>query len=370
MKKIMLITESFEKGVGRHILDLYKNLKSEDVKVYIVYGIQRCSDKFINQISMEDRIEVKNLKRKIGINDIKSYFEIKEIIKKIKPDIVHCHSSKAGFSGRVAAKRCKVNKIIYSPHAYFFLKFNTESIKRKIFVGIERFLSKYFTDITVTTSIGEDKAFEKNKIDKNSKKILIEHGIIENKISQSEIDIERKKYNIDDKDILVGAMARFENQKDPIGTFKIMRKLAKNNKNVKCIFFGNGSQYNEIQQLNKDNIVILPGETKKPDLSLKMMDIYLTASLYEGLPYTMIQALSQGLPIVASKVEGNEDCIEDGKNGYLFESKNYDEAVNKIEKIIKNYEFKKMSDNSLKIFNERFTLDSMIKKYSKLYLGD
>lgn len=373
MKKIVLITECMEKGVGKHITDLYSNLnKEKDMKIYVLYGKERAYDEYVNAIK-EDAIVIKTLKRKIGFNDIRSFFEIRNVLKEIEPDVVHCHSSKAGFSGRIAAKSLGIKKIIYSPHAYFFLKYKEKSIKRNIFIMAEKFLSNFFTTKTVTTSKGEDEAFQKYKIDKDDKRVLIEHGIKVKKIVDDDIKNERKKYNISDDDILIGAMARFEEQKDPLGTFEIMRAISEKNNKVKCIFWGNGTFYKDVKILNEqnNNKVILPGETSNPELSLKSLDIYLTASLYEGLPYTLLTSLAYGLPIVASNVEGNKDCVFENKNGILFESKDYGKAIEKISDLIENDEkLEIMKQESLKIFEDRFSIKKMIKNYRSLYINE
>lgn len=370
-RKVILIAECLEKGIGKHVTDLYKNLKKNDnVEVFIIYG-NRAEESFKRQIEENDRMEITSLERKIGLNDIKAIIELKKKIKEIKPNVVHCHSSKAGLAGRIAAKMCKVEKIIYSPHAYFFLKFKEKSLKRKIFILAERFLSKFCTDITVTTSKGEDEAFRKNKIDKENKKILIEHGLEVPIISEQERNEERNRLNIDDNIIFIGAMARFEEQKDPVGTFEIMKRISEKRDNIKCIFWGNGSFYDTIKELNEENnnIILLPGEATNPNLNLKCLDIYLTASLYEGLPYTLLESLALGLPIVASNVEGNKDCVFENKNGKLFQAKNYDEAVKVIEELLEENKLEEFGENSFKIFEDRFLMKKMIDKYNKLYEG-
>lgn len=370
MYKVVLITECMTKGVGKHIFDLYNYLsKDKDIKIYVLYGLDREDKNYKNRI--KDKYELKYLKRNIGINDLKSIFEIKNILKEIQPDVVHCHSSKAGLAGRIAAKICNVPKIVYSPHAYFFLKYKEHSFKRRMFILAEKILSRLFTDKTITTSMGEDTVFEKFKIDKNSKKVLIEHGIEKPNVSFIDRENERKKFKIEKNKIFIGAMARFEEQKDPVGTFNIMKEVSKKNDNIKCIFWGNGSNLEKVKQLNReDNIIILPGETQTPDLALNSLDIYLTASLYEGLPYTLIESLALGLPIVASNVEGNRDCVYEGKNGVLFEAKKYEEAVNKILKMVEDNKYIEYGKKSLEIFNKRFSIEQMIEKYKKIYIGE
>ena len=374
-KIIVLIVETMEKGVGRHVMDLFNNLNLDDkIECYVLYGSDRIAKEYDGIQKHSNFIEIKNLKRKIGINDFKSIFEIKKELLKLKPDIVHCHSSKAGLSGRIAAKLAHVQKILYSPHAYFFLNYKKGSIKRWIFLNTEKILSKFFTNYTVVTSKGEQNIYLSNKIDKSSKSKLIEHGIKENEISHEHVLKMKEKLGIPQDAIIVGSMARLEEQKNPVGILEILKRVVE--KEPKCygVIFGNGSKYEELYDMHQKyefkKKIVLAGETKEHMTALKLMDIYLTASLYEGLPYTIIEVLSLKKPIVVSDVEGNQDCVIDEKNGYKFEKYDYDEASEKILQIIKNNDIQLMGEQSYEIFNKRFSLKSMIDNYKKIYLGE
>lgn len=377
MKKVVLITEVMEKGVGKHIMDLFSFfLEDNQLDLIVLYGAERVEPQFQEMIDIhKDKfIKIEHLKRNIGMGDIKSIFEIAKILKAIKPDIVHCHSSKAGLAGRIAAKLGKVKNVFYSPHAYFFLKYKNKSLKRFIFMLAEKFLSKRCTTYTIATSKGEREAFIKNKIDKKEKCILIEHGIQVLQVDDRQIQEYKGNFKIDKNQVVIGAMARLEQQKDPITTITVMENIVKQNENVVCIFFGDGNmyetvleKYNNMQESNKARI-ILAGETKEPELSIAMMDVYLTTSLYEGLPYTLLMALGYGKPILATNVEGNKDCVIDGINGFLFEVGDSINAEKACEKIIKqNGLLKQMGKESKKIYQQRFSMEQMKSTYQKLY---
>lgn len=81
------------------------------------------------------------MKRELSIkNDILCLKEIRGILKKIRPDIVHCHSSKAGAVGRIAAKTCNIKKIFYTPHAYISQNPFISKKKGVLFLWIEKIL--------------------------------------------------------------------------------------------------------------------------------------------------------------------------------------------------------------------------------------
>lgn len=238
----------------------------------------------------------------------------------------------------------------------------------------EKFLSKKCTTCTIATSKGEKEAFINNKIDKEKKCVLIEHGIQVPQIEDRQINEYKEKFNIPKDQVVVGAMARLEQQKDPITTLTVMENIVKQNENTVCILFGNGSMYktimerfNNIEDSYKGRIIIA-GETTEPELSIAMMNIYLTTSLYEGLPYTLLMALAYGKPILATNVEGNKDCVIEGKNGFLFEVGDYTNAVKCCKKMIEqNKLITKMSEESKNIYRQRFSMEQMKHTYQKLY---
>lgn len=365
MKRIMIISEVCVYGVYDHLYDLINILLKNNYEVYFVYGKKRTDVKMLDYIKENKNIyaiEIESFKEKVSFGDIISVFKIRKLIKKIKPDIVHCHSSIGGLSGRIAAKMSGVKKIIYSPHGYYFLGTQTSKIKTFIYLNAEKILSYFFTDYTIATSISEEKCFQNNKIDKNNKCILIEHGIKEEKLDSDNVKNLKEKIQYKEKDFVVGWMGRFSNQKDPETMLEIFKILSKDG--IKCIIFSDKIDY----KIEDKNIFYL-GRTFYPNEALSIMDIYLSTSLYEGLPYTMIKALCLSRPIVATNVIGNSDCIYNEKNGFLFEIKNIEKAVAGIYKI-KNENMKEnMGKESYRIFKTRFSLESMEKKYLELYRG-
>ena len=122
-KKILHIVESFGSGVFSFLVDLV-NGTCEDFEITIAYGVreetlENFKDYFDSNIKF---IKVENFTRSINPKkDLKALKEIKKIVKEVKPDIVHLHSSKAGVLGRLAVNGNKI-KMFYNPHGFSFLK--------------------------------------------------------------------------------------------------------------------------------------------------------------------------------------------------------------------------------------------------------
>lgn len=375
-KKLLLIVEALGGGVRTHILDLVVNLNKSKYDIYLLYSRGRNDKVLINSIEMLKNhatiIESKYMQRQISITkDFLAYLECKRVINKIKPDIVHCHSTKAGFYGRIAAKELKVKKIYYTPHAYYFQNNYKSKVLRSFYIGAELILSRHFTTKTFNVSKGERDVALHSKLDKPEKFSVIYNGIPEiPEISLQSKDSIRKELFIKDSDVVVGVTARLNEQKDPLTFAKIAEKIISKYKNVHFIYIGDGPLFEPIQEfIKKKNLVDkfhLLGFREDANLIVSSFDIYLLTSLYEGLPYSVIEALRAGVPVIATRTTGNDEIIIEGENGYLFDIKDINQAVKIISELIEN---PKSIDGKKVIasYYAEYSLDKMITRIESEY---
>lgn len=350
--KIVHVVECFAGGVFSFLSNLTNEL---DIEEYIViYGTNRNNtpssfrDKFPPNTKF---IPWKNAGRSLNpLKDIKALWELYTILKKIDDiDIIHLHSSKAGFLGRIVSFLLgKSKKTIYTPHAISFLRLDVSPKKRKIFIWMEKFAS-FFGGKIVACSQSEKEAIEEQGI-KNV--TFINNGIKPLKIE--------KKENISNK-ITIISVGRLSIQKNP----KLFNDVALefiDNPDIQFIWCGDGELKSELTSPN----IKCTGwiERKKLENYLANADIYLSTSLWEGLPLSVLEAMSIGLPVVLSDCVGNRDLIEN--KGFLYKDKQ------KATKIINNYikNRKLLMRESLKskeVFNINFKLKNMSRSYYYLY---
>lgn len=311
------------------------------------------------------QFKVKNLIKPISfIPDLKSYFEIKKIIKDFKPDILQLHSSKAGFLGRMAGRKIKKH-IVYTVHG-----FDSVRIKNRKFLFIEKIMQKECGAI-IPVSFYDEKNLIKEKITSNI--VCIPNGIDKNELNiVTNDEIKQKIINSKNKgNFNVISIARISKQKKFEMFLKVAEKLVKDNIN----FFWVGTptdpeeeiKYNNLIKNNKipSNVYLL-GEVQNAGAYIQFADLFVLFSNYEGLPITIIEALASGKPVIASYVGGIPELIENNKNGFLINS--IDEAVEKILIISRNKTLlKEMGDNSFNKFEANYTLDKMYNSYMELY---
>lgn len=350
--KIIHVVECFAGGVFSFLSTLTNELDKEEY--IIIYGTNRDNIplNFKKQFPKETRfIPWKNAGRSLNpINDIKALWELYTILKKINGiDVIHLHSSKAGFLGRIVSFLLgKSNKTIYTPHAISFLRLDVSPKKRKIFIWMEKFASLFGGKIVACS--------------KSEKEVIKEQGIknvtfINNGIKPLQVE---KKVNTSDK-ITIISVGRLSTQKNP----KLFNDIALEfiyNPNIQFIWCGDGELKSELTAPN----IKCTGWIEKKELEnyLANADIYLSTSLWEGLPLSVLEAMSIGLPVVLSDCVGNRDLVED--NGFLYQNKIC--GVKIINKFINEREkIYFMGNKSNILFNKMFNIKLMGKKYYLLY---
>lgn len=369
-KRIVLISESMGGGLRKHVVQLLSNLDKDKVELFFIHGSHTLDESFRNDYSHLEKnckmFPCDHLIREISPKeDVLAYQFISKKIKEIKPDIVHCHSSKAGVIGRLAAKRRGVKKIFYTPHAYSFLAPEFSGKKKFLFIQIERFLSRFATTQTFCVSKGEMQAALEVNLDKTDKFQVIYNGLPEIDLPSKETI--RAQLGLEKTVVVIGNNARMSEQKNPMFFMEIAQKMIRQNANWHFVWAGDGQLMPLFQSFIKQNglekNIHLLGERPDSETVVTAYDIFLTTSQYEGLPYAPIEAMRAGVPILATNVVGNSELVIEGKNGYLIDlewSKSVEEKL---------YKAAKMDAQMIKAdFRQRFAIDQMLKQIETEYV--
>lgn len=369
--KIVFVVEAMLGGIRQHVCDIVENLDIEQYDIYLIYSDLRADDRFYEEkVKLEKKAKLilcNDMQRSLGKNDLAAYKKLVKLFREIKPDIVHCHSSKAGIVGRMAAKKCRVPLIVYTPNAYAFQEPNISSMKKQIYILAERFLSRYATDITINVSKGEMALAQKYHLDQKSKFTLIYNGIPQIELPDKSLLREEIGFNQDT--YYVGVTARCAKQKDPFTFLKIAEKVISSRQNIKFVYIGDGELYDEmcqwIRERGLEDKIHMLGFHSDAARIVGALDLYLSTALYEGLPYSMIEAMRAGVPIIATDVVGNNELVFEDINGKMFSAKNVNDGVKLIIEQIDDENIKK--ENVMTTFEKKFSLSTMMENLQILY---
>tara|TARA_Y100001978_G_scaffold142571_1_gene127712 strand:+ start:125 stop:1216 length:1092 start_codon:yes stop_codon:yes gene_type:complete len=353
--KILLISSSSKTGGGPSHIFLLEELLRDKFDFYFAMPL------FIPKNKIFDNKKYLAIaERKISLTDITRLIKFS---RKNSIDIIHAHGKGAGLIARVI--KIFLNKpLIYTFHGMPTLSFS--GLKKILYIFYEN-ISGWIDDEKVFVSISE-------RIQAKNLKIIIgkNNSVINNstkKMPRISFKKEKNNYRIgirNDKRNII-SISRLVDEKNIFEIFKIAKKFQIYN----FIVLGDGYLLDKAKNyLKTNNIknVYLFGNKIDIFKYLYESDLFLSTSLNEGHPISVLEAMSIGLPIVASRVTGNIDTIKDGFSGFFYELGDINRAGYFIQKILENNDLKlEISSNSFLTHRQLFTTNKMKESYLSLY---
>ena len=239
MIKILYILEATSGGTQKHVIDIAKKIDRSKFQIDIVYSNIRNKSFNGETNNLFNRMYGLPIKRGAAISDIFNIWKIIQIIKQNKYDIVHCHSTKAGFVGRIAAFLSSHQNIIYSPHGFMFCDTSIK-LRRQFYLKLEKYLG-YLTKKVIAVSRSEKELALEHNIVPNKKIVTINNSIDPSDFYDFKY-VNRLNNHVTDNDskIILGTVGRLYYQKDPITLIKSFKIIHDKFPNTKLILVGDG----------------------------------------------------------------------------------------------------------------------------------
>lgn len=288
-------------------------------------------------------------------------------------DIIHTHSSKAGILGRVVGRMATSAKIIHSPQGFYFL--GSKGVGRQFYLGLERFAGR-LTDRLVALSGSERDVAVNCGIAAEDQVALIENGVDAGEIQQRAREApERAELGIPPDAPLVGTLARFIPQKAPEDTLAVVQRLHARLPEAHFLWIGHGGpQESEIRaqaaKLGIAEQVHFLGY--RPDALglVRLLDVFLLTSRWEGMPYSILEAMALAKPIVATSAVGTSDVLEHNITGMLATVGDVETlAAHAYELLCNETQARELGERALHAVQTRFSQQRMLDRTSQLYLS-
>ena len=302
------------------------------------------------------------------VNDLKAIYQIAKILKVEKPDFIHSHSAKGGIIGRLLAVFLKIPSF-HTPQAFSYLSTNNPFTKR-LYMFIEK---------TFTYTNSKLLASSQSELDRGVKEIgfklqnaLLFNNSISKPIFQNSLKI--KKSWPEQYICTVGRPSYQKNIEYMIDVIRILNNINP----IHLVIMGVGFHSDQLQSVQdkiklyqlKSCITLIPW-TEQTDIFniISKSKLYISTARYEGLPYSIIEALSLSIPCVVSACDGNKDLIIDDFNGYLIENYNPKLFAQKINHLLNDETtYHKFSKNAQKSFEDNYDIKKNIAKLENIYL--
>ena len=302
--------------------------------------------------------------------------DIVDVLAEHRVDVLHTHGGVAGFYGRWAARKNRIPVIVHTLHGIHYLHYRNFVLKY-IYVLLEKWFSR-FTDAVIYVCDSDKALGKKYGLVPEGKSVVIRNGVDFLTLERSGEKLAEgvdwgDKPGVDLMQPIVGTVARLHRQKGIPYLLEAARLLLQEIPGVQFLIIGGGPWKDRLEEqknrLGLDGAVHLLGERKDIPQLLSIFDVVALPSLWEGLPYSLLEAGALGKPVVAADVDGVKEIITDGKTGILVPPKNPGRLAEALRQLIENKNLANRLGAALREdIQTKHSLQPMIEGVQNLYL--
>lgn len=295
------------------------------------------------------------------LSDLIGIIKLCIFLKRNRFDIVHTHTTKAGMIGRLASLLAGVPLIFHTVHGFAFSE-HSGRFKVKFYALIERICAKACTKLITVSKYHKDWAVSLG-IANPDKIIAIPNGLENDK---KLVKSERKQV------IFVGRMVREKGVEDLLKAFAFLLREKSIERDVVLELYGDGPDKPYFESLSDElgliKHVTFYGFVKQEEMEIQSSSIFVLPSYREGFSISLLEAMSLGLPIVATNIGGNKEALANGEAGLLYTAGEVNDLARCLAELLNNPEKAKLLSLKAKtIFYQEYTLDKMTSSYISLY---
>lgn len=369
MEKILYIAVSSQTGgAPRHILDALKNARECGYEIYV--AVPNDGDYY----PWFEEYAAGMLNVSLKPYSIRSLLALRRYVREHGIRLVHSHGKGAGMYARPLKVLCPGIRVVHTFHGVHVEQYG--SLTRIFYCLIERGL-KVFTDRFICVSQGEQGEALRLGFAVKKRTRVIGNGIDPEVYANVSVDRSRylKEFGFPQDAYVIGCVARLEQIKGIGYLLGAMEELVKKYPQCRLLLVGDGPDRekteSQIRKAGLGDAVRIAGFRYDVPQLLKVFDVFASASLKEGLPYTLMEALASGTPVVATDVTGNRDVITDHQTGLLVEPKAADAIyIGLCYAKEHQQECQRWAENGKRLARESFTIqkswENLVQVYSQV----
>lgn len=371
--KVLEVLEATEGGTRRHLLDLLDFLPRDRFAVSVACSTRRDPAFFGDIVRLRAGgipVHAIPMRRSIRpLSDALACARLVRLMRRGRFDVVHTHSSKAGFIGRLAARAAGVPRVIHTPHVFPF-QMAVSPVLRFCYLQCER-LAARFCDRLVCVCPGQRETAL--RLVPPERVAVIENGIGRPPDADPAArERLRRQLGLRDDDLAAAVIGRFTRQKGHMDFVQAARIVAARVPAARFLLVGDGPLRGAVERAiasaELQGRFILTGARDDAERLAEAADLVVMPSLWEGLPYGLLEALRAGRAVVASRVGGMADVIRDGVNGLLVAPSCPGDLAAAMLNMLENRERRFiMEQHARETVANRYRLDDMIAAVAALY---
>ena len=314
---VLIVSEPGVDGVLTNVANLVRFLLRQGHAVHLAYSDQRGSPALTTLVEEVRRAGGQTLNLRVGNGphprDLPAFFRLARLASKVRPTVIHSHSSKAGILARALRLTGVPARQFYSPHAYYGLA-RPDSAKVRFFNTIERLFGRIGTTINVST---DESAFAQRRLRvPDGRRQVISNATDLESFQPATAAIReaaRRKLGLPMDAVILGTMGRLSFQKDPQTLYRAAAPLLRAHPGLLLLHVGSGELDDECRmlaaQLGLEHRIHRIEYLTPPHTFYQAVDAVILTSRYEGLPIVAQEALACACPLILTEAPGMADLV-------------------------------------------------------------
>jgi glycosyltransferase involved in cell wall biosynthesis len=363
-------------GPAIHVALLTQKLAPPDYDSCLVTG-QIGADEGDMRYYAEERgvtpIIVPELGRAINpIGDLITIIRLVRLMRDFKPDVVHTHTAKAGFAGRIAARLSGVPVVVHTFHGHVFQGYFSRPLTR-LFIALEWFAARLSDTLIVLTEGLRRELSDAYHIARKRKFTVLPLGLDLEPFARQprHTGAFRAAYRIPPDVPLIGLVGRLTAVKNHALFLEAAAQVRRELPRAHFVIVGDGELRADIERqidlLNLRDCVTVTGWIKDTAPVYADLDALAISSLNEGTPVTVIEALAVGVPVVATAVGGLPDLLEGGALGALVPSGDSAALANALIRVVKSPPPPDQIARAQSTIIDQYGIDRLVRDLDHLY---
>ncbi len=326
---VVQVIESAAGGAGKHVLGLCRGLPGEGFDVTLVASLRR-DPNFRTAMSELEKTGIRcvelDMRRRVSpLRDAVALVRLKKLLAGLRPDVVHGHSSKGGFLARAAARTLGIVNTVYTPHCFAFAG-DFGPLKRSLYRRMERIAGCWSARLIAVSSHEAELAASEGILPRE-RIICIPNGLGEEEFEETTAPSRLPAgLKLEPGRPVLGAGGRLRPQKGIDVLICAFGRVLNSSPGCQLLIIGDGPERGQLEKLARrcgvSEQVVFAGERDDVRELMSIMDVFVLPSRWESAPYSALEAMASATPIVATRVGGVPELLDNGACGELVEPDN------------------------------------------------
>jgi glycosyltransferase involved in cell wall biosynthesis len=376
IRVLHVITRLIRGGADENTVFTVAGVDPDRYDSFIVAGAGSEVEGFAEEVRRRTQVLPELVRDPHPVRDLVALFKLWRLMSRGGYHIVHTHTAKAGFLGRIAARMAGVPCVVHTLHGVTFPD-DVHPIARRVYVLLERIAARC-CDVLIT--VGEDvrTRYLGASIGRSEQYVTIPSGMDTRAFEDARAGshaarrLAREEFGLEDRHVVVGMVSRLEPRKGWAYFLESVARLAPDFPDLRALVVGEGGERERLERTAWDlgigDRVIFAGYRSDVARVIAAFDVAVLTSLWEGLPRVLVQYALLERPIVTFAVEGAREVVEDGVTGWVVPLRDTAALVRRLRPLVAGAELRAaVGARARRRVEGRWDVEVMVEGIERVY---